>query len=226
MSRCTSTWPACGPGKAGALGALLDWLAAQDGGSWQQRWLASGADAAGTAWRQQPGCWLNRLSGLAVPVTSALVSALITAVGAGIVRPSLAWLVAGGCEHAELARAMSALRDPGGFARLQALCDGGSAAAVSKTARTRTLRRAAVMLAAKGGMLADITIGDLLELLDTEADVHGAARGDGAASYRLLREMGTFGPAAPARLRQLRTAGQRTPGGNDRPSPAHLPAHP
>ena len=67
------------------------------------------------------------------------------------------------------------------------------------------------MLAAKGGMLADITIGDLLELLDTEADVHGSARGDGAASYRLLREMGTFGPAAPARLRQLRTAGQRTP---------------
>jgi hypothetical protein len=82
---------------------------------------------------------------------------------------------------------------------------------VSTTARTRTLRRAAVILAAKGGTLADITIGDLLELLDTEADVHGAARGDGAASYWLLREMGIFGPAAPTRLRQLRTAGQRTP---------------
>lgn len=198
------------PGQARALGALLDWLQGQDGGSWQQRWLASGSDAAGAAWRQLPGGWLRR-SGRDAPVTSALVSALITAVGAGIVRPSLAWLVAGGCEHAELARAMSALRDPEGFARLRALCDGGSAAAVSATARTRTLRRAAVILAAKGGMLADITIGDLLELLDTEADVHGAARSDGAASYRLLREMGIFGPAAPARLRQLRTSGQRTP---------------
>ena len=83
---------------------------------------------------------------------------------------------------------------------------------MSNTARTRTLRRAAVILAAKGGMLAGITVGDLLELLDTEADVHGAARSDGAASYRLLREMGIFSPAAPARLRQLRTAGQRTPG--------------
>ena len=33
----------CGPaaGQAGALGALLDWLQGQDGGSWQQRWLAS-----------------------------------------------------------------------------------------------------------------------------------------------------------------------------------------
>ena len=200
------------PGQAGALGVLLDWLQGQDGGSWQQRWLASGSDAAGVAWRKLlPGGWVNRRPGPAGPVTSALVSALITAVGAGLVRPSLAWLVAGGCEHAELARAMSALRDPEGFARLRALCDGGSAAAVSATARTRTLHRAAVILAAKGGILADITIGDLLELLDTEADVHGAARSDGAASYRLLREMGIFGPAAPARLRQLRTAGQRTP---------------
>ena len=128
------------PGQAGALGALLDWLGGQDGGSWQQRWLASGADAAGTAWRQQRRLLAEPVVRLAVPVTSALVSALITAVCAGLVRPSLAWLAAGGCEHAELARAMSALRDPGGFTQLQALCDGGSAAAVSKTARTRTLR--------------------------------------------------------------------------------------
>ena len=56
------------PGQAGALGALLDWLQGQDGGSWQQRWLASGSDAAGAAWRQLPGGWLNRRSGLAVPV--------------------------------------------------------------------------------------------------------------------------------------------------------------
>jgi len=109
------------PGQAGALGALLDWLQGQEGGSWQQRWLASGSDAAGAAWRQLPGSWLNRWSGRDAPVTSALVSALSTAIGADIVRPSLAWLVAGGCEHAELARAMSTLRDPEGFARLQAL---------------------------------------------------------------------------------------------------------
>ena len=86
---------------------------------------------------------------------------------------------------------MTALRDPDGFARLRALCDGDPA--VSKTAGSRTLRRAAVILAARGGILACITIGDVLELLDTEADVHGAARADGAACYRLLREMGIFG---------------------------------
>ena len=140
---------------------------------------------------------------------AALVSALVTAICADIVRPSLGWLAAGERDHAELARGMAALRDPDGFARLRALCD--SDPAVSKTARSHTLRRAAVILAARGGTLAGITIGDLLELLDTEAGVHGAARSDSAACYRLLRQMGIFGPAAPARLRQLRTAGQRTP---------------
>ena len=66
-------------------------------------------------------------------------------------------------------------------------------------------------MAAKGGELADIVVGDLLELLDTEADVPGAPRGGAADCYRLLRQLGTFGPAAPGRLRELRTAGQRTP---------------
>jgi hypothetical protein len=124
------------------------------------------------------------------------------------VRPSLAWLVAGGCDQAALARAMAASRDTSGFTRLQSHCD---RAAVSAAARGHTLRRAALILAAKGGVLAGIAIGDVLELLDTEADVHGAARSHGAACYRLLREIGIFGPAAPARLRELRTAGQRTP---------------
>jgi hypothetical protein len=197
------------PGNAGGLQALLEWLQGQDGGSWQQRWLASGADTAGAAWWQLARDWLHRRSGHPAPAVAALVSALVTAICADILRPSPKWLVAGGRDHGELARAMAALRDADGFAQLQALCD--SDPAVSKAAGSRTLRRAAVILAARGGTLAGITIGDVLELLDTEAGVHGAARSDSAACYRLLCQMGIFGPAAPARLRQLRTAGQRTP---------------
>src|SRR5437763_513416 len=30
---------------------LLDWLGDQPGQTWQERWLASGADAAGAGWR-------------------------------------------------------------------------------------------------------------------------------------------------------------------------------
>jgi integrase len=197
------------PGPASVPEVLLDWLEGQEGGSWQQRWLASGSEAAGAAWPRLAGSWMDRRSGHDVPATAALVPVLVTAICADILRPSLAWLVAGGCDHAELARAMAALRDAGGLARLRTLCD--SDPDVSKTARSHTMRRVAVILAAKGGTLAGITIGDVLELLDTEAGVHGAARSDSAACYRLLRELGIFGPAAPARLRQLRTAGQRTP---------------
>ena len=36
---------------------LLDWLEGQDGDSWQQRWLASGAEQAGTSWWQLPARW-------------------------------------------------------------------------------------------------------------------------------------------------------------------------
>jgi hypothetical protein len=106
---------------------------------------------------------------------------------------------------------MAAYRDPAGFAQLEELCGQGPGGAVAKTARAHTAHRTAVILAAKGGELADIEIGDLLELLDTEADVVGAVRADAAACYRLLRQLGIFGPTAPMRLRELRTAGQRTP---------------
>ena len=59
------------PGSASGREALLDWLAGQDGGSWQQRWLASGADTAAAAWggrHQSP-----RPPG-SVPAVAALVS--------------------------------------------------------------------------------------------------------------------------------------------------------
>jgi hypothetical protein len=192
-------------GGPGGLEGLLDWLEAQEGGSWQQRWLASGADAAGAGWLRLPGQWLSQRGGRARLVPWALM----VAVCGDIVRPSLAWLVTAG-HDADLAKAMAAFRDPQGFAQLAGLCGHGGGPA-PKAARTHMLRRAAVILAAKGGMVASIQAGDLLELLDTEAEVLGAARPGAAGSYRLLRQLGIFGPAAPMRLRELRTAGQRTP---------------
>jgi hypothetical protein len=67
------------------------------------------------------------------------------------------------------------------------------------------------MLAAKGGLLADITTDDVLELLDAEAGARGTAVGATHLFYRLLHAMGIFGSDAPPTLRQLRTSGQRTP---------------
>jgi integrase-like protein len=199
---------AAGQRRIAGIEALLDWLEDQEGGSWQERWLASGAEALGVAWLQLPAQWLHQRAGHPDRRASILPRALVTAICGDIVRPSLGWLVAARYDTG-LARVMAAYRDPAGFARLAGL--GNHAGGVPKTARSYTLRRAAVILAAKGGLLASIQIGDVLELLDTEAEVLGAARADAAACYRLLRQLGNFGPAAPMRLRELRTAGQRTP---------------
>jgi hypothetical protein len=45
--------------RARGLARLLDWLTGQPGQTWQERWLASGAEAAGASWTQLPIRWLH-----------------------------------------------------------------------------------------------------------------------------------------------------------------------
>ena len=66
-------------------------------------------------------------------------------------------------------------------------------------------------MAAKGGTLADIVVGDVLELVDTETALLAAWPRDVPAFYQALRDLGLLGEQAPPRLRQLRTGGQLTP---------------
>jgi len=48
------------PGAYGrGVALLLDWLEAQPGTTWQDRWLLSGADTAGRPWRNIPVGWLS-----------------------------------------------------------------------------------------------------------------------------------------------------------------------
>ncbi len=82
---------------------------------------------------------------------------------------------------------------------------------VSAAAATRTAYRATLILAAKGGILADITAGDVLELLDTEADHFSTKVGATHLFYRIMHAVSGFGSDVPATLRQLRAGGQRTP---------------
>jgi hypothetical protein len=51
--------PGSGKQRRHGLGRPLDWLETYPGGTWQQRWLASGAEAAAD-WRDQPAEWLRR----------------------------------------------------------------------------------------------------------------------------------------------------------------------
>lgn len=195
--------------RVAGLKLLLDWLAAQPGQNWQERWHASGADGAGPGWRQVPAEWLCAIGRRSAWVHEAVVSALPVAISADAVRPSLAWLVGGGLANGGLlVRNMAASRDPEGFARLAAACDADSS--VSGMMRSQSLYRAALILAAKGGTLHEITVGDVVELFEAQVQLRASPASGRVLFYRLLHQMGIFGPAAPPTLRALRTNGQRS----------------
>ena len=72
------------------LALLLDWLAAQPGQTWQERWLASGADRAGAGWRQLPAAWLHDLR----PAPRGAAGRVVRGADRGDLRqpgPSLSW---------------------------------------------------------------------------------------------------------------------------------------
>jgi integrase len=71
----------------------------------------------------------------------------------------------------------------------------------------------AAMMAAKGGMVRDITVGDCLELLEARARVkEGGKDNGGTFFYQLLHAAGFLPPGAPSRVRMIdpRVRGQRT----------------
>ena len=191
------------------LAWFLDWLAGQPGETWQERWMASGADAAGGAWRQMPIAWQQERGRESRWLRAELSGALVVAICGDLVRPSLSCLVAGAAGKGSLTRNLARTRDPRGFAQLRALCEADPH--VSDVAASLTLRRSAEIIAAKGGTLAEITVGDALELMDREAETFTCPTRDHKVFYRMLRELGIFEEQAPERLRAFRTAGQLTP---------------
>ncbi|WP_204810391.1 integrase/recombinase [Mycobacterium riyadhense] len=186
---------------------LLDWLADQPGETWQQRWMASGADAAGQDWAQEPGRWLRRRGNYSENRLELMTSSLLVVVGADVVRPSLAWLLTGGKKR-KLVRNMIYGRDRAGFERLRHLCEKDPA--IGPYPLGDILFRSAVIVAAKGGTLADITVGDVLEILDAECAVRGRAD-SGSATFRMLREAACSARTRPRCSRSVVLASVRPP---------------
>ena len=189
------------------LTKLVHWLEEQPGRTWQDRWVASGADAAGNlAWRELAASWL-RSTGWASgnPRTDfiALGRGVLPLICGDVIRPSLPWLLTPAIPK-NLAAEMARSRDPAGFAALAALARTDPASAATKDLAAR---RVAAILAAKGGAISGITVGDCLELLDV------LAAGGGNTSpyfYQLLHALGTFPLAAPPTVRAFKTPGQLT----------------
>jgi hypothetical protein len=186
------------------LDKILRWLEQYPGQTWQDRWLVSGADAAGNiAWRNLAIEWLES-TGLAYRTPrndfTALGSGILPLISGDVIRPSLSWLLTPGTVQiltAEMARS----RDPEGFATLVAVCRTDPA---NTTTKDGALRRIATMMAAKGGMVRDITAGDCVEMIELLLGM--AAAGPVTTSayfYQLLHAMGVFPESAPPTVRAV-----------------------
>lgn len=198
-----------------ALGRFLDWLSRFPGETWQRRWEASGAAADGRlTWRPGAARWLvetGRASGSASWLRETVTLGFSQMIYGDALRPSLGWLLT--CPFpfpvpGEIAR----IRDPSGFAELQARA---AANGLTRGGQGTVVELVAFLVVAKGGLLADITVGDCLELIEARyaLTAHTSGGRTGTSFYQLLHGMGIFPVEAPATLRMLnpRYAGKLSP---------------
>jgi integrase-like protein len=184
------------------LGKILRWLEQYPGQTWQDRWLVSGADAAGNiGWRRLAIEWLHR-NGWAYQNPKndfdVLGSAILLLISGEVIRPSLSWLLTPATVQiltAEMARS----HDPDGFAALVAVCRKDPANTHTKDG---ALRRITTIMAAKGGMVGDITAGDCVEMAELLVSMKGPVD-TSAYFYQLLHAMGVFPPTAPPTVRAV-----------------------
>jgi hypothetical protein len=188
---------------------VLDWLTTMPGRSWQERWIASGAEQAAD-WRVLPAAATAAgRSDIAVGnLRNRCSHGLTVLICADVIRPSLGWLVATPSPK-NLAAALARTRDREGFATLNDLCQ---KLATGETTRQVALARIAMIMVAKGGQTCEITVGDCIEMVQTSAEVTQATgRGRGFRSpffYQLVRSLGRFPDNAPVTTRAFHVFGQ------------------
>ena len=97
------------------IGIMLDWLQAQPGATWQQRWQASGAGQDGRAdWRAFPVRWRAAAMPPATAWDGRVVTAgLLSLICADVIRPDISWLLTTATPK-RLAAEMARTRDPAG----------------------------------------------------------------------------------------------------------------
>jgi hypothetical protein len=183
--------------------AVLNWLQTQPGDTWQDRWQASGAETH-PDWQVLVGA--ARAQADPSRRLPHLAPGLLVLICADVIRPGLRWLLGYAPARRGLAVEMGRTRDGAVFAELTSRC---ATAAVGLQAGQQALARIAVIMAAKGGVVADISVGDCVELLDV-ARTHG--RGDAHTHsplfYQLLRTHGRLGADAPASFQMFTGRGR------------------
>jgi hypothetical protein len=182
------------------LTKLLDWLECQPGDTWQDRWLASGADTAGFDWADLP------LRGR-VPARrhhrDELCCGLALLIAGQVIRPGYPWLLRQ--RQALMLAEVRAAIDLDGFQNLDP-----HAQHAAGWARSDALNKLTWIVICKGGLVRDITVGDCVELTKALQEHHFRGSAGRPLFYAMLKKAGVLPAAAPERLRVLRLDGRRS----------------
>jgi integrase len=189
-----------------ALLKVLDWLELHPGRSWQERWDATGAGTDGQRdWRRmllEELAAAGKLGRRPDQILKILGMGMAQLFGADIIRPDLGWLMATS-SPLRIANEMGRVRDPAGLVRLREFRETGT---VGEATAAPAIEKVALIMAAKGGMVADITVGDCLELVKTSREVFpGPSRSTRHSPffYQLLHAADVFPPDAPPTVRMF-----------------------
>jgi site-specific recombinase XerD len=191
--------------------AALSWLQTHAGDSWQERWRASGAEAA-LDWRDlitAAAAGRSRARTATGTHLPHLSPGLLVLICADVIRPSLGWLLRFAPARRGLATEMARTRDTAAFVGLAELCTQGR---VGVQSAQQALNRIAVILAAKGGPVAAVRVGDCVELLQIAAGMRATSEvhAHSPLFYHLLRSHGVLGEDAPAAIEMFSGRGQPT----------------
>jgi hypothetical protein len=124
-----------------------------------------------------------------------------------VIRPSLGWLLGFAPVRRGLAIEVARTKDTAAFAELTELC---THARVGLQSGQQALTRVAVIVAAKGGPVAAVRVGDCVELLQVSAQMRATseAHTHSPLFYQLLRAHGVLGEDAPAAIEMFSGRGQ------------------
>lgn len=172
---------------------VLDWLEGFPGGSWQQRWRASGANEAGRSW-MAPLAIAKRQHNL---LSKGVGELILT----DAIRPSYGWLYE--FRSPKFFIRFRSIRDPEGFARLDPIC--AARDRLTRLDRSLAYIQLARMLAHNGGGLTDIGLDDCIEAYGAEV---GYSSRQHSLWYLLLAEAGILPAGSPPNIWAASRKGQ------------------
>lgn len=178
---------------------LLGWLRGFPGESWQQRWLASGADTAGKAWTD-----LVEVTQTVTDPTSRRSLATGAAgrlVLADVIRPGYDWLYSSPSNT--LYARFEQLRDPAAFTTMGFLCDADQRLTVGD--RRAAFVQLARILMHNGGLLAATTEADCVEAYRAQT---GYGSRQHSHWFTLLRAAGILSAGSPPTIYAASRRGQ------------------